>query len=344
MNRVTSVWQLFLAVVLLIIQTPAVCAGGDRTLASASDGAHAWFVVERTRAGGTEWVLLHHAAAMNCDCVREACTLPRVPEAMAALRGTLWLVLAPETAGARRDVYSVSAVRNPATGAFYSDPPARMEIHPSVAGDGDLRGIAAFDDRLLALRFGASGATLEELGSRGWSAVANAPPAAGLRLVTVANQPALVDPAGAVLVRSADGQWAPSGYASAGPGFMQLISGAARGSALMRLEGGQRAIDYLGASGSLRLTTFEAPDRAFTVLGLGDGFALFVPTGDGGAAMQRIDSVGGTVGTLTVMGPQSSDASAWVCLAAVVVGSVGAASGAMLRRSWRLKSATTERR
>jgi len=344
MNRVLSVWTLCFAVALSVFTESLVYGGGDRTLAGASDGAHAWFVVERTRAGGTEWVLLHHATAMNCDCVREAITLPRAPEAMSALRGKLWIVLSPDRAGARRDVYSVTAVRNPATGAFYSDPPTRLAIHPSLSGDGELQGIAAFDDRLLALRSGAAGATLEELASRGWAAVTDAPVTAGLRLTSLAGQPALVDPAGATTVCTADGHWAPSGNAAVGSGFMQLISGAARGAALVRLDGGKRAIDYLGASGALRLATFEAPDRAFTVLGLGDGFAVFVPTGEGGAAMQRIDSVGGTVGPLAVMGAQPSDATAWVCLAAVVVGSAGAASGALLRRSWRLKSAAAERR
>ena len=344
MNRVVTLCSLCIAVILALCTGRPAHAGGDRTLAGASDGTHAWFAVERTRAGGTEWVLLHHATAMNCDCVREAFTLPRAPEAMSALRGTLWIVLPPESAGARRDVYSVSAVRNPATGAFYSDPPTRMAIHPSLPGDGELCGVAALDDRLLALRAGAAGTTLEELAPRGWTAVIDPPATAGVRLALLAGRPALVDAAGGTAVRSADGHWAPSGMAAAGPGFMQLVSGAARGVALVRLEGDKRAIDYLGASAALRLATFEAPDRAFTVLGLGDECAIFVPTGEGGAAMQRIDSVGGVVGPLVVMGAQPSDATTWVCLAAVVVGSVGTASGALLRRSWRLKSAAAERR
>ena len=344
MNRVLTLCSLCIAVILALCTGRPAHAGGDRTLAGASDGTHAWFAVERTRAGGTEWVLLHHATAMNCDCVREAFTLPRAPEAMSALRGTLWIVLPPESAGARRDVYSVSAVRNPATGAFYSDPPTRMAIHPSLPGDGELCGVAALDDRLLALRAGAAGTTLEELAPRGWTAVIDPPATAGVRLALLAGRPALVDAAGGTAVRSADGHWAPSGMAAAGPGFMQLVSGAARGAALVRLEGDKRAIDYLGASAALRLATFEAPDRAFTVLGLGDECAIFVPTGEGGAAMQRIDSVGGVVGPLVVMGAQPSDATTWVCLAAVVVGSAGAASGALLRRSWRLKSAAAERR
>jgi hypothetical protein len=344
MNRLLTLCGLCISVCLALCMGRPTYAGGDRTLAGASDGMHAWFVVERTRAGGTEWVLLHHATAMNCDCVREAFTLPRAPEAMSALRDTLWIVLPPDSVGARRDVYSVRAVRNPATGAFYSDPPTRMAIHPSLPGDGELRGLAAIEDGVLVLRSATAGATLEELGSRGWRAVIDPPATAGMRLTSIAGRPVLVDAAGATTVRAADGRWGSSGNAAAGPGFMQLISGASRGTALMRLEGGQRAVDYLSASGPLRLATFEAPDRAFTVLGLGDGFAIFVPTGEGGAAMQRIDSVGGVVGPLVVMGAQPSDATAWVCLAAVVVGSVGAASGALLRRSWRLKSAAAERR
>ena len=252
MNRVVTLCSLCIAVILALCTGRPAHAGGDRTLAGASDGTHAWFAVERTRAGGTEWVLLHHATAMNCDCVREAFTLPRAPEAMSALRGTLWIVLPPESAGARRDVYSVSAVRNPATGAFYSDPPTRMAIHPSLPGDGELRGVAALDDRLLALRAGAAGTTLEELAPRGWTAVTDPPATAGVRLALLAGRPALVDAAGGTAVRSADGHWAPSGMAAAGPGFMQLVSGAARGVALVRLEGDKRAIDYLGASAALR--------------------------------------------------------------------------------------------
>ena len=87
-----------------------------------------------------------------------------------------------------------------------------------------------------------------------------------------------------------------------------------------------------------------APDRASAVLGLGDAFAIFVPTGEGGAAIRRIDPVGGALGPAVVLSPQKSDASAWACGGALGFALLGIGSGLLLRRVLRLKSPDTERR
>ena len=275
-----------------------------RPLAAASDGVHAWVVVERTRAAGTEHVLLHHAAPMGCDCVHEAFVFPRAPEAMAADGARVWIVM-PAERGGRRDVFSLSTQRNPATGAYYSLPAGRLEIHPSLPGEGELLATEVTDDCLSVRR---SGAPAEELGPTGWTAAQRAPSA---------------------------GQ---------GAAFDSAIPGAARRSRLVRLGAGARAIEYDGPSGPIRLAEFEAPARAFAVLGVGDRFGIFVPTGEGGAAVRWVDPVDGTVSPQRVLEPQPADATAWVCLPVLGVMAAGAAAGLLARRFLRLKSPAPERR
>ena len=327
----------WLLVVLALLLAPAAHAG-DRAMPAASDGRNAWIVVERTRATGTERVLLHHAIDMGCDCVREAMSLPRAAEALAAAGPRLWMVLAPMQAGGRRDVYSVALERNPATGAFYS---GAVLIHPSLPGDGELLGIAALDDGLLALR---AGAPLEVLGPRGWSPVADAPPTAGRRLATVVGSPALVGADARLCIRMPDGAWRAADLRTEDVGFLGFIDGARRPTALVRLDRGMRAIEILRSDSVLRVSVLDASDRASAVLGLGDAFAIFVPTGEGGAAIRRIDPVGGALGPAVVLSPQKSDASAWACGGALGFALLGIGSGLLLRRVLRLKSPDTERR
>jgi hypothetical protein len=127
-------------------------------------------------------------------------------------------------------------------------------------------------------------------------------------------------------------------------GFLGFIDGARRPTALVRLDRGMRAIEILRSDSVLRVSVLEAPDRASAVLGLGDAFAIFVPTGEGGAAIRRIDPVGGMLGPAVVLSPQKSDASAWACGGALGFALLGIGSGLLLRRVLRLKSPDTERR
>lgn len=341
MSSVAHTTRICLALVAVLCFVNSRARGMDRLLPSACDGRNAWIVVERTQPTGREYVLLHHATAMGGAYVREVITLPSLPEAMTAQADRLWLVLTPSTPESRRDVYSVSAVRNPATGAFYSQPPGAMLIHPSLSAAGRLRGIAPLGDGLLALR---EGAGLEQLGSRGWSLVEPAPATVGMSLSNLGGVPTLVDALGNTLSRAADGKWSATQLAAVGPGFIQLIDGSSRASALVRTEGGARAIVYLRPGGSMRLTTVASSERASTIVALGDSFRVFLPTGDGGASMQSIDPVGGAVSSAVLLTTQPSDATRWVCLAAGVFAFIGLLFGVFVRRSLALKSSTAERR
>jgi hypothetical protein len=275
-----------------------------RPLVAASDGVHAWMVVERTRAAGTEHVLLHHAEPMGCDCVHEAFVLSERPEALAAAEDRVWMVMPAGPAG-RRDVYSLSVQRNPATGAYYSLPPGRLEIHPSLPAGGELLSASIRGGTLEVRR---SGARPEALVASGWIEASDA------------------------------------GAESPDPPFSVSVPGAARRARLVRLDSGMRAIEYVTGSGVVRLAEFEAPSRAFAVLGVGDRFGIFVPTGEGGAAVRWVDPIDGTVASQQVLEPQPADATTWVCLAVLAVMAVGAVAGLAARRVLRLKSSVAERR
>lgn len=289
----------------------APAAAGSRQLPASSDGVHAWIVVERTRAAGTEHVLLHHASDMGCDCVHEAFALPRAPEAVAAHGGTVWVVL-PAEPGGRRDVFSLSVRRNPATGAYFTEPAGRMEIHPSLPADGALLAAAAPEGVLTVRR---AGTPPESLSGLGWRPAGEA----GAELV-----PAPAD------------------------AFRSPIPGAALPAALVRGEGGGRSIVYVRQGADLPLTDLPLadlplPQRPFAVLGLGWRFGVFAPTGDGGAAVRWVDGVDGTVGEQVVLEPQPASA-AWACTSLAAVAATGMFAGLAAWRLSRLKSVPGERR
>jgi hypothetical protein len=290
--------------VALAAASPCAAAPEGRALPSASDGVHAWLAVERATESGIEHALLHHAGPMGCDCAREAITLPRRPEAMAAHDGRVWVVLEAEPGG-RREVFSQSARRNPATGAYFSDPAGRMEIHPSLPADGALLAVSAQGGALAVLR---EGAGPESLGARGWAAA-----------------PDRVD-----LAAPADALRAP-------------VQGAMAPADLVREPSGARSIRYRTPAGDLLLTAFDPPERAFAVLGVGGRFGIFVPTGDGGAAVRWVDAVDGTVFPQAVLGPQPASA-AQACSGMAGVGLAGCLAGLLAWRFLRLKSASGERR
>lgn len=314
-------------------------AAEARPLPVAAGDGHAWFVVERTSAAGTEHVLLHHASSMGCDCVREALVLPSPPEAMAASGTDLWLVMPAARDGSRRDVLRIATARNPATGAWFAaGPPA---VLPSLPGDGALLGIAPIDDGLLALR---SGAGIERLAAGRWQALAGAPSVAGCTLRSVGGRPALVDAAGAIVARDADGAWSAIDVAAAGPSIVDFVPGTSRPTVVVRLAGGARAVRVLVRGASLELARFDPPDRASGLVSLGDGMALVVPTGEGGAAFRWFDPVTGALGPASVLAAQPADATQWVCLPSVAMLALALGAFVGVRRASRLKSGSAERR
>lgn len=322
----------------LAMALPAL--GGDRELPSASDGRNAWIAVERTTPEGSRHALLHHAPAMGCDCAREAFLLDRAPEAMAAADSRLWLVM-PAEAGGRRDVYSTVAMRNPATGGHYSQPPGRMEIHPSLPGGIGLRGIAADGDRLLALL---DDGTLLRLAAGAWRPDPAAPVVAGWRLAGVAGRPSLVDADGAVRRLGPDGAWSAPEANAVGAGFERYVDGSTRPLALVRGPDGTRRAVAPMPGGPVPRAVVPRSERASAVLALGDAIAIFTAVGDGGATIRRVDPLDGVAGPPAVLADHQPDASGWVCAAAGAFGALAALGTVAVRRAMRLKSRSADRR
>lgn len=276
---------------------------------AASDGEHLWAAFERNTPAGREHVLLHHARGMNGAFARRAFAFRQAPLAVAAEGGRVWVVL-DAAPGARREVATALVARNPATGAFYDDPPGRMELRRSLAREGDLRGLVAADGALFALR---AGATLERLGSGDWEAVPGAPAADEIaRLVRLDGRPAVLAPDGRARVLARDGSWSDATLAV--PKLLDLIPGAARPAAMAFAPEGGIALLYLRDGGTVALATIQPPPQPWALLGEGDDFALLIGTGEGGAAMRRIDGVRGEIAPAQVLAPQPIDPRAWLHL------------------------------
>lgn len=142
-------------------------------LAVVGDGTNVWTVVERVGERGVERTLLHHASDMEGAFVREVMRFDEAPVAMAAGQGRLWLVMAPHDASRpRREVYSVRVERHPMTGVHMYLPTSRLELLPSLPGEGSLLGAAVVGDVPLCLLGNASPWQLD---LSGWNVLPAAP-------------------------------------------------------------------------------------------------------------------------------------------------------------------------
>lgn len=119
---------------------------------SAGSGEHLWFVLPV----GDRIELLHHALSMDGPYFRVASRLNQVPAAIAARDDRAWIVFEPtgegsSSANRRRQVFTLRAVVNPATGMLFYDPPGRLEILESLPADGRLAHLASSQRGPLAL-------------------------------------------------------------------------------------------------------------------------------------------------------------------------------------------------
>lgn len=130
-----------------------------------SSGSHAWWV----RSEGREYLLEHVADTGDGvpSGVHRAAAFTDEPVAIAAFDDRVWVAFRAE--GGRCEVVSGRAVRNPASGLWFSVPPSLRRC-PSLPGDG-VPCLAAVGDRLFAI---AQGGLLELVGER-W--VSREPPA-----------------------------------------------------------------------------------------------------------------------------------------------------------------------
>lgn len=155
-----------------------------------SEPTHAWFIepvlppssASAAAVAETRAVVLHlppRSAAVASGTVRIATDLRRSPVAVAAAEARFYLVFQeppppaafPNVKPSPRRVQSVSAEQI-APGRWATRPSGRLDVHPSLPGDGGLIGIAASDAGLFALMISDAGeTTLLRMQASDWATV-----------------------------------------------------------------------------------------------------------------------------------------------------------------------------
>jgi uncharacterized RDD family membrane protein YckC len=125
---------------------------GLTDLRGASTAEHIWFATADTKNPETVR-LYHHALQMEGPYYRTPTELPGMPAMIAAYGDSAWLVFdpPPNQGRALRDVYTIRAERNPATGIFYYVPDTVPKLVDGFTAEGALVGFAAEADGPVAL-------------------------------------------------------------------------------------------------------------------------------------------------------------------------------------------------
>jgi len=292
-------------------------AGSDRPgLAVVGDGTNIWTVVERVGERGVERTLLHHASDMEGAFVREVIRFDEAPVAMAAGQGRLWLVMAPHDASRpRREVYSVRVERHPMTGVHMYLPTSRLELLPSLPGEGSLLGAAAVGDGPLCLL---GEVPPWQLDLSGWSAVSAAP--AGWALWQWGPGAAVCTceaPFEAVVIEPGGGRTAVSGELP-GPGPWSGVTGVA----VPLVLSGREIWDWSSGPPS-RVAVLPEVGTRWGVVGYGGQLLCVQADGAGELSARAYDDATGTWTKPIAWTVEPSKATTWVWM---VVGTVALAT------------------
>jgi hypothetical protein len=310
------------------------------TLRAASSGEHIWVAAPASEQGRVR--ILH---AVNGG-VRECGSLDTLPDALVAGDARLWMVMPPSAGGGASPVYSVRATYNPISDRWFSEPIGRFEVLASVPPGAHLSG-AATDGRSLFVLRGVQPPVLLEQRIAGWSEVA-VPPELPEGVMLHA-WPAR-DGAGWALVARDGGdlrtwtvpapepgteslEWATAVMPGSGEGLALVVSGASRPTVLRRSgDSGEWSLAYARTDGPLEIARIPEPDAAWTVVGVGDSFALLTVGDSGELSVARIDSVEGTVSASAPLTEAPSNAGDWLHLPLIGALTIAALMAAFLIR------------
>ncbi len=114
------------------------------SIEGASSGAHIWFAAPDLQKP-EEIRLYHHAVSMDGPYYRTPAPLTSMPVAIAAHGDSAWLVFdpRPNDPSAGRDVYTLRAERNLASGIFFYIPDSGPKLLEALPGGGVLAGFTA---------------------------------------------------------------------------------------------------------------------------------------------------------------------------------------------------------
>lgn len=302
-------WCLPVLVVALAWQVPVLPEPPEILV---SGGSHAWWV----RTDGQRHFLEHVALQANGtrSGIHEVATFEDRPVALAASEDRVWVAFEP--AAGRCEVVGGRAIRNPASGLWFTSPPA-LRLNPSLASE-SAPGLAATGDRLLAL----TEQGLKELAGGRWI---DRPLPAGVvasacRLVTAQDGLWLIHVArGGLLERwelaeSNGVEWQPRSLSS--NQTLDPVGGAVR----LAFAGGQPPRLGLVEMGSPRMDV-TMPESA-AVAGWGMGFAA-VRVQAGQVWWAEAGAAAAAFGDFELLQPQASVADRWFHLPVLGVLSLG---------------------
>ena len=309
-------------------------------LRAASSGEHLW-VAAPARPDRPEGVRILHSTR---GAVRDCGSLDAMPDALVAADAQLWMVMPASSGGGATPVYSVRATYNPISDRWFSEPIGRFDVLPSIPAGGHLSGAASADRTLLALQGQAPYVLLEQRGA-GWAEVALP---SGLPGGTMLHQWPSRDGTGwALIARDGDDlrawsapewtsggapEWSSVSWPGSGAGLGLVVSGASRPTVLRQSADGAWSLAYARADGPLEIAAFPAPDTPWTVVGVGDSFAIVSVSESGEVKAARIDAVEGTVGTATALAEAPSTAGDWLHLPLIGAITIAALMAAFLLR------------
>ena len=312
------------------------------TLRAASSGEHLWIAAPAPQ-GTAEGVRILHSVA---GAVRECGTLDTMPDALVAGDSRLWMIMPPMPGAGVSPVYSVRATYNPISDRWFSEPIGRFEVLPSIPGGAHLSGAASEGQSLLALQGSAPASLIEQRGAT-WTALAVP---TGLPAETMLHQWPSRDGAGwALIAREGDDlrtwtvrapepgsdalDWSSAVMPGAGSGLGLVVSGASRPTVLRQSrEDGGWTLAYARADGPLEIARISAPEVPWTVVGVGDSFAIVSVGESGEVSTARIDSVEGTVAGATPLTQAPSTAGDWLHLPLIGALTIAALLAAFLIR------------
>ena len=159
MSRLASIapWLRWVLPMAMVVMAWTAAADGPEAPLACSSGTHAWWV----RSEGRTFVLEHVAAERDGPKpgVHRVADFEDRPVALAAADDQVWVAF--ESQGNRIEVVTARARRNPASGLWFTVPPA-MRLCPSLAGEG-VPSLGARGDRMLAI---VDGLLQEQVGER----------------------------------------------------------------------------------------------------------------------------------------------------------------------------------
>lgn len=303
-------------------------ADSPPSLVATSSGEHVWIAVQK----GQEWRILHHTRDMGGEYCREATVLSGRPAVLAARQNRLW-ILEQGAGAAPQSVFSLATHRNPATGSFYYTPPGRLDVLPSPPGSALVSSFASGFEGPVAVASspGTKGELLLGLGVMEWSELLlpegiSSPPTVTWSATTSLGW-ALCSSQGDALLR-----WIPSrtqvGAEAApaeiawqrlliehgGSGFEMVVPGCST-DAIVRVNAENRhEVDYISQSGLRKLCDLPEQADPWSLVGIGDGFALISTDGTGTIHVTHIDGTTGSATTKQSLVDAPSDTSDWIHL------------------------------